>query len=93
MLNNHSPLPEDWTARARIRDEALRLFAERGPDAGTVRDIASAVGVSPALLARHYGSKEGSVGTVDNHVVGPSIPMTSLRRLISLLSRSSGLVL
>ena len=31
-----------------------------------MRDIASAVGVSPALLARHYGSKEGLVGTVDN---------------------------
>jgi AcrR family transcriptional regulator len=56
--------------RARIRDEALRLFAERGPDAVTMRDIVPAVGVSPALLVRHYGSKGGLVGTVDNHVVG-----------------------
>ncbi len=64
-----SPLPDDRTARARIRDEALRLFAERGPDAVTLRDIATAAGVSPALLIRHYGSKDGLVEIVDNHVV------------------------
>ncbi|BBZ69166.1 TetR/AcrR family transcriptional regulator [Mycobacterium paraseoulense] len=65
----HSPLPDDRTARARIRDEALTLFAERGPDAVTLRDIATAAGVSPALLIRHYGSKDGLVEIVDDHVV------------------------
>lgn len=65
----YSPPPDDRTARARIRDEALRLFAERGPDAVTLRDIAAAAGVSAALLIRHYGSKDGLVEIVDNHVV------------------------
>ncbi|ORB63336.1 TetR/AcrR family transcriptional regulator [Mycobacterium scrofulaceum] len=65
----HSPPPDDRTARARIRDEALRLFAERGPDSVTLRDIATAAGVSPALLIRHYGSKDGLVAAVDDHVV------------------------
>ncbi|OBI34716.1 TetR family transcriptional regulator [Mycobacterium sp. E1386] len=65
----HSPLPDDRTARARIRDEALRLIAERGPDAVTLRDIATAAGVSPALLIRHYGSKDGLIEVVDSHVV------------------------
>ncbi|EFG74372.1 transcriptional regulator, TetR family [Mycobacterium parascrofulaceum ATCC BAA-614] len=65
----HSPPPDDRTARARIRDEALRLFAERGPDSVTLRDIATAAGVSPALLIRHYGSKDGLVDAVDDHVV------------------------
>ncbi|SRX95473.1 TetR family transcriptional regulator [Catenulispora acidiphila DSM] [Mycobacterium shimoidei] len=65
----HSPLPDDRTARARIRDEALRLFAQRGPDAVTMRDIAAAAQVSPALLVRHYGSKEGLVEAVDSYVV------------------------
>jgi AcrR family transcriptional regulator len=66
----HSPPPDDRTARARIRDEALRLFAERGPAAVTMRDIATAADVSPALLIRHYGSKDGLIEAVDNHVVG-----------------------
>ncbi|MEZ0366459.1 TetR/AcrR family transcriptional regulator [Mycobacterium sp. pUA109] len=65
----HSPAADDRTARARIRDEALRLFAARGPDAVTMRDIATAAGVSPALLVRHYGSKDGLVAAVDNHVI------------------------
>ncbi len=63
------PSVDDRTARARIRDEALRLFAEHGPDAVTMRDIAAAAGVSPALLVRHYGSKDGLVEAVDGHVV------------------------
>jgi AcrR family transcriptional regulator len=66
----HSPPPDDRTARARIRDEALQLFAEQGPDAVTMRDIAAAAGVSPALVVRHYGSRDGLVDAVDNHVVG-----------------------
>jgi AcrR family transcriptional regulator len=61
-------LPDDRTARARIRDEALRLFGERGPDAVTLRDIAATAGVSPALVVRHYGSKDGLREAVDNHV-------------------------
>ncbi len=69
IVNVHSLPPDDRTARARIRDEALRLFAERGPDAVTMRDIAAAAGVSAALLIRHYGSKDGLVEAVDNHVV------------------------
>lgn len=63
-------MPDDRTARARIRDEALRLFAARGPDAVTMRDVAAAARVSPALLIRHYGSKDGLIDAVDNHVVG-----------------------
>ena len=61
---------EDLTARARIRDEALRLFAHDGPDAVTVRQIAAATGVSPALVLHHYGSKQGLRAAVDEHVTG-----------------------
>lgn len=67
MVNMQS-LPYDRTARARIRDETLRLFSERGPDAVAVRDIAAAAGVSPALVVRHYGSKDGLCGAVEEHV-------------------------
>jgi AcrR family transcriptional regulator len=62
--------PDDRTARAIIRDEALRLFAARGPDAVTIRQVAAAAGVSPGLVVHHFGSKEGLRETVDQHVLG-----------------------
>src|SRR3954465_4118441 len=49
----------DLTARARIRDAAIELFAERGVEAATIRDIAQAAGASSGLLRHHFGSKEG----------------------------------
>jgi len=49
---------EDLTARARIRDAALRLFTERGIDGASIRDIAAAAGVSSGLIRHHFGSKE-----------------------------------
>ncbi len=52
------PAPEDLTAKARLRDAALRLFAERGIEATSVRDIAHAAGVSGGLVRHHFGSKE-----------------------------------
>ncbi len=57
----------DLTARANIRNAALRLFAERGHDAVTVREIATAAGVSPGLVVHHFGSKEGLRAAVDAH--------------------------
>jgi TetR/AcrR family transcriptional regulator, regulator of cefoperazone and chloramphenicol sensitivity len=60
---------DDRTARAIIRDEALRLFAEHGPDAVTVRQIAAAAGVSPGLVVHHFGSKDGLREEVDQHVL------------------------
>jgi len=60
---------DDRTTRAVIRDEALRLFAELGPDAVTVRQIAAAAGVSPGLVIHHFGSKDGLREAVDAHVL------------------------
>ena len=62
--------PGDLTARAVIREQALALFAARGPDAVTVREIAAAAGVSPGLVVHHYGSKAGLRAAVDAHVAG-----------------------
>jgi len=67
IVNVSSPT-DDRTARARIRDEALRLFGTHGPAAVTVRDIATAAEVSPALVVRHYESKDGLHAAVDEHV-------------------------
>lgn len=61
---------DDLTARARIRDQALGLFAARGADAVSVRDIAAAAGVSHALVLHHYGSKQRLREVVDEYVAG-----------------------
>ena len=50
---------DDLTAKASIRDAALRLFAEHGPDAVSVRQIAAEADVSPALVIHHFATKSG----------------------------------
>ena len=59
---------EDLTAAAAIRIAAMELFAERGYAEVTVRQIASAAGVSPALVIHHYGSKEKLRAVLDERV-------------------------
>ena len=44
--------------RGRIEAAALRLFASRGVDGTSIRDIAQAVGVTEGALYRHFASKE-----------------------------------
>lgn len=44
--------------REAIVDAATALFAERGYAATGVRDIAAAASTDPALVIRHFGSKE-----------------------------------
>jgi AcrR family transcriptional regulator len=61
-------VPDDRTARAVIRDEALRLFAAHGPGPVTIRQIAAAAKVSPGLVMHHFGSKEGLRQAVDDWV-------------------------
>jgi AcrR family transcriptional regulator len=71
LLNMRSPdaLPDgDLTAKATIRNTALRLFAERGPEAVTVRQVAVEADVSPALVMHHFGSKTGLREAVDDYV-------------------------
>ncbi|MEU6173079.1 TetR family transcriptional regulator [Streptantibioticus parmotrematis] len=45
--------------RARLLAAAADLFAERGYEAATVRDIAERAGVNQALVYRYFGSKKG----------------------------------
>jgi AcrR family transcriptional regulator len=58
----------DRTARARIRDAAIRCFAEAGVDATSVRTLAAAAEVSPGLVLHHFGSKDGLRVACDQHV-------------------------
>lgn len=49
------------STRDRIRTAATALFAERGLDAVSVRDIAAAVGMKPSNLYAHYPSRDALV--------------------------------
>ena len=68
---------EDLTARARIRDAAIDLFAERGIAAATIRDIAQAAGVSSGLVRHHFGSKEGLRQACDDFAMDESARIRS----------------
>jgi AcrR family transcriptional regulator len=59
----------DLTARARLRNVALRLFGELGFAATSIRVIAAEAGVSPALVRHHFNSKEGLRASVDEEVL------------------------
>lgn len=62
--------PEDLTARARIRDAAMRHFAEEGFEKATIRGIADTAGVSSGLIRHHFGSKEALRDFCDEYVLG-----------------------
>jgi len=51
------PLRSDRT-RAAILDAARALFAERGYDGTTIRDIARRVTIDPSMVMRYFGSKD-----------------------------------
>ncbi|GAA4428616.1 TetR/AcrR family transcriptional regulator [Georgenia halophila] len=53
------PYRNGTRTRGQILQAARKVFGERGYVGGSVRQIASAVGVSPASLLQHFGSKEG----------------------------------
>jgi AcrR family transcriptional regulator len=59
-------MPESRTIRLRaperrstILEAAGRLFGDRGYDATTLEEVASAAGVTKPIVYRHFGSKEG----------------------------------
>ncbi|OBI42661.1 TetR/AcrR family transcriptional regulator [Mycobacterium colombiense] len=53
---------------AAILEAATDLFAERGPAATSIRDIAARSHVNHGLVFRHFGTKEQLVGAVLDHL-------------------------
>jgi TetR/AcrR family transcriptional regulator, repressor for neighboring sulfatase len=53
---------------AAVLDAATDLFAERGPAATSIRDIAARSNVNHGLVFRHFGTKEQLVGAVLDHL-------------------------
>ncbi|PIB76412.1 TetR/AcrR family transcriptional regulator [Mycobacterium celatum] len=62
-----SPVGREQVVPA-ILDAASDLFAERGPAATSIRDIAARSKVNHGLVFRHFGTKERLVGAVLDHL-------------------------
>ena len=62
-------VPDDLTARARIRHAAIAAFARGGFDATSLRTIAGDAGVSAALIVHHFGDKAALRTECDDYVV------------------------
>lgn len=63
------PVGKDEVVAATL-SAAAELFAERGPAATSIRDIATRSKVNHGLIYRHFGTKEQLVGAVLEHLGG-----------------------
>jgi AcrR family transcriptional regulator len=96
-VNRRGRRPGASTTREQLIDAARELFAERGYDAATTREIAARAGVDPGMIRHHFGSKEhlfltslegagGIVERLQDVLDGPVEGMAEvlLRRVLSL---------
>ena len=60
---------DDLTASARIRSAAMSLFAERGFDATSIRDVAAEAGVSSSLVVHHFKTKARLKAAADARLI------------------------
>ncbi len=58
------------STKEKIFDAAIDLFAERGYDGVSVRDIAKAVGIKESSLYKHYASKEEILESIFEYMKG-----------------------
>nr|WP_079124409.1 TetR/AcrR family transcriptional regulator [Streptomyces sp. NBRC 110611] len=71
----------------RLLDAASELFAERGYERATVRDIASRAGANQALLFRYFGSKKALFGEVMARGAQEQLRTTPAERLFEVALR------
>jgi AcrR family transcriptional regulator len=61
--------PADLAPRARIREAALRLYAEHGLQATSIRMVADEAGLSPGAVMHHFKSKDVLAEAVQHAVI------------------------
>ena len=59
MSHPASPPPRGDLTRAALVAAALKLFGDKGYDAASTREIATQAGANVAMIAYHFGGKEG----------------------------------
>ena len=95
MTESRSPRGRSDVQLALIQ-AATQLFSAHGPSAVSVRTIAKEAGVNHGLVHRHFGSKEGLLKAVLNHLadevsiaVGPADPNETLLDVVRPLMHST----
>lgn len=63
-------VPGEIPTRQRILDASIDLFAEKGYDRTSIRDIAKAVGITESAVYRHYESKDAILQAIFDQLVG-----------------------
>jgi len=82
-------VPGEKGTKEKIFDAAVDLFAEKGYDGVSVRDIARAVGITESAVYRHYASKDAILDSIFAYVEGriyPQVPEASIDAMIDALS-------
>jgi TetR/AcrR family transcriptional regulator, cholesterol catabolism regulator len=64
------PASKGGVTKRRILDTAITLFAERGFQACTMRDIAAAVGIKAPAIYNHYAAKDQVLAAAMEHIMG-----------------------
>jgi len=71
--STRGPYNNGIRTRAAIIDAASRVFGQRGFVAGSLRQIAREVGISPAAIGRHFSSKEDLLDAVLRDSAGRAV--------------------
>jgi AcrR family transcriptional regulator len=78
-------VPGEKGTKERIFDAAIDLFAEKGYDGVSIRDIGRAVGITEGAVYKHYASKDEILESVFAYVQGriyPPAPEASINFLV-----------
>lgn len=82
-------VPGEKGTKEKIFDAAVDLFAEKGYDGVSIRDIGRAIGITEGAVYKHYSSKEEILESIFSYVEGhiyPQAPEGSMDALIDSLS-------
>jgi AcrR family transcriptional regulator len=88
---NHSVTERGEKARARLFEEAEKIFAEKGFAKASTREICAAAGLNSAAISYHFGGKEelyravllGPIEGITSQFVGFDDPQLSLAEALS----------
>jgi AcrR family transcriptional regulator len=78
-------VPGEKGTKEKIFDAAVDLFAEKGYDRVSIRDIGRAVGITEAAVYRHYSSKDEILDSIFRYIEGriyPTAPEGSIDALV-----------